>query len=98
VDTYDPSIQKMIAQKYEHMTVFDPNHPANVSYHERKQKAIQEQRLQKELNSGAPVFKDNAPLALPPSSSHSQPQLAKRKVTIGTTSSEYVFKQGAMDD
>ena len=98
VDTYDPSIQKMIAQKYEHMTIFDPNHPSNVAYHERKHKAIQEQRLQKSLN-GLPVFRESqTPLALPPPTSHSQSSLIPRKVTIGATSSDYVFKHGNADD
>lgn len=40
VDTYDPSIQKLIKQKYEYMTIFDPNHPRNQSYHAQKSKAI----------------------------------------------------------
>lgn len=109
VDTYDPSIQKIIAQKYEHMTIFDPNHPRNQSYHAAKAKAIHDQKLQNSINRGLPVFKENQqdllalpqPMGMTSGSSLSQASsIPKRKITIGTGNnySDYIFKDVDLDD
>lgn len=72
------------------MTIFDPNHPRNMSYHAKKSKAIHDQKLQNMLNSGPRIFKESDLLALPQPSSASQSEYqvqqsitSKRKITIG---------------